>query len=153
MVRGPDPGGRCRGARPCRRWAMLMAEGTTVVEGTVGRPADETGLLNRSPSVHDRIGYGTPKLLTCDNGGCRDRSGGCLAHSNKHIAAAIEYALGLGWRLERCGPRAHCWGKLFCPGSACGPIVVYGTPRRPETHGRQIRRRASRCDHHEGGEG
>ena len=36
-------------------------------------------------------------------------------HKNKHIRAAVDYALEHGWRLVLAGPRAHIWGKLYCP--------------------------------------
>jgi hypothetical protein len=36
-------------------------------------------------------------------------------HPNKHIRAAIEHALNHGWTLQKAGPRAHLWGRLFCP--------------------------------------
>ena len=36
-------------------------------------------------------------------------------HKNKHVRAAVDYALEHGWRLVLAGPRAHVWGKLYCP--------------------------------------
>lgn len=36
-------------------------------------------------------------------------------HSNKHIRDAIRYAEGKNWRVTKAGPRAHIWGKLWCP--------------------------------------
>lgn len=36
-------------------------------------------------------------------------------HSNKEISKAITYAINKGWRIEKAGPRAHVWGRAFCP--------------------------------------
>ena len=33
-------------------------------------------------------------------------------HKNKHIRAAVEYALSRGWRLVLAGGHAHVWGTL-----------------------------------------
>ena len=41
-------------------------------------------------------------------------------HPNKHIQAAIDYALDRGWRLQLAGPRAHIWGQLLCPDAQRG---------------------------------
>jgi hypothetical protein len=32
-----------------------------------------------------------------------------VQHPNKHIRAAVEYALGHQWTLRKSGPRAHIW--------------------------------------------
>jgi hypothetical protein len=72
-------------------------------------------------------------------------------HKNKHIRAAIEYALGRGWRLEMAGPRAHIWGTLYCPlHDRTGCLVrVFSTPRVPEAHAADIRRAVDQCEHGE----
>ncbi len=70
-------------------------------------------------------------------------------HPNKHIRAAIEYALGQGWRVTKAGPRAHIWGRLWCPHAerdGCR-ISVLSTPRNPEGHARRIRREVDACPH------
>ena len=36
-------------------------------------------------------------------------------HPNKHIQAAIEYAVSLGWRVEKASGHAHIWGFIMCP--------------------------------------
>jgi len=36
------------------------------------------------------------------------------SHKDKHIRAAVDYALEHGWRLVMAGPRAHIWGRLYC---------------------------------------
>ncbi|MGA2257664.1 MAG: hypothetical protein ABSG53_23635 [Thermoguttaceae bacterium] len=70
-------------------------------------------------------------------------------HKNKHIRAAVNYALGHGWRLVLAGPRAHIRGKLYCPlhdRTGCDQ-VVYSTPRVPESHAKDICRAVDRCPH------
>ncbi|MCY3767175.1 MAG: hypothetical protein OXH06_17280 [Gemmatimonadetes bacterium] len=71
-------------------------------------------------------------------------------HPNRHIRAAIAYALEHGWTFRKAGPRAHTWGRLFCPlrdRSGC-VRAVYSTPRSPEDHARVIRRSVARCPHY-----
>lgn len=70
-------------------------------------------------------------------------------HPNKHIRAAVDYALSKGWRLVKSGARAHAWGRLYCPAGVRGgcTITVYSTPRVPEHHARYIRRRVDDCPH------
>ncbi|MEX0716903.1 MAG: hypothetical protein WD066_09960 [Planctomycetaceae bacterium] len=70
-------------------------------------------------------------------------------HPNKAINAAIEYAMENGWRFVKSGPRAHAYGKLYCPARERGAClhVVYGTPTNPEKHARQIRWRVDHCPH------
>ena len=70
-------------------------------------------------------------------------------HPNKHIRAAIEYALQHGWALQKSGPRAHTWGILYCRRNdrdGCRR-AVYCTPRVPESHAKDIRRAVDRCPH------
>ncbi len=70
-------------------------------------------------------------------------------HSNKHIRDAIRYAEGKNWRVTKAGPRAHIWGKLWCPHRArdgCRTQVL-STPKNPELHARDIRRYIDRCPH------
>ena len=70
-------------------------------------------------------------------------------HKNKHIRAAVDYALSKGWRLVLAGPRAHIWGKLYCPRHdrlGCDK-AVYCTPRVPETHAKDIQRAVDLCPH------
>ena len=43
------------------------------------------------------------------------RRGGELAHPNKHIREAIQYAEHCGWTFVKAGPRSHLYGRLFCP--------------------------------------
>ena len=52
-------------------------------------------------------------------------------HPNKHIREAVQYALAHGWTLRKAGPRAHAWGRLYCPlrnREGC-QHAVYSTPR------------------------
>ena len=70
-------------------------------------------------------------------------------HPNKHIRAAVDYALASGWRLRKGTPRAHIWGRLYCPRqdrTGC-QVSVYSTPRVPEHHTNYIRHEVNRCPH------
>jgi len=70
-------------------------------------------------------------------------------HPNKHIRAAVEYAVANGWTLRKAGPRAHIWGRLYCRlGTRNGcSRAVYSTPKHPEDHAKDIRRAVDRCPH------
>lgn len=72
-------------------------------------------------------------------------AGGVMAqHPNKHIRAAVTYAQRLGWGLIMS--RGHAWGILRCPfGHRACQISVWSTPRNPENHAKDIRRRVDRC--------
>jgi hypothetical protein len=74
-------------------------------------------------------------------------------HPDKHIEAAVRYALERGWRVEIS--QGHAWGHLLCPRrSRDGHIVpVWSTPRSPERHARWIRREIEKCDHGAAGQG
>jgi hypothetical protein len=72
-------------------------------------------------------------------------------HKNKHIRAAVDYAIQRGWTLKKAAARAHIWGTLYCPRhdrSGCWK-TVYCTPRIPEAHARDIRRVVDGCAHGE----
>lgn len=71
-------------------------------------------------------------------------------HSNKHIQAAIEYALDQGWVWVAPGDSAHCFCKLRC-GNPEGEhrdhqMSVWSTPKSAENHAKQIIRMVKRCD-------
>ncbi|WP_459555613.1 hypothetical protein [Lacunimicrobium album] len=61
----------------------------------------------------------------------------------------IEYAIEHGWRFEKSGPRAHSYGKLYCPESSReGHIVeVYSTPKTPFLHAKRVRQSVDACPH------
>ena len=68
-------------------------------------------------------------------------------HPNKEIEAAVAYAEARGWTWHKVG--GHAWGKLYCrhhDRDGCD-IFVWSTPRVPEHHARQIKRRVDRCPH------
>lgn len=53
-----------------------------------------------------------------------------MAHQNKHIREAIEYAESCGWRYEE-GGKGHKKGTLFCQYGHPGcKFFVYGTHER-----------------------
>lgn len=66
-------------------------------------------------------------------------------HPNKDIRGALKFAAENGWTIKKSGPRAHSWGKMFC-GSGC-VVSIWGTPRRPENHAKQLRKAVVRCPH------
>lgn len=73
-------------------------------------------------------------------------------HPDAHIEKALRHAERHGWRVVPLGARAHGWGKMYCPHNdpdcRCGEFcvtVVWGTPRRPENHARQLRRVVDGC--------
>ena len=71
------------------------------------------------------------------------------AHPNKHVEAAVADAEGMGWRCKMSGTSGHCWGILMCPHEdrdGCR-ISVNSTPRNPEIHAKQIRRKVDSCGH------
>jgi hypothetical protein len=86
-------------------------------------------------------------------------------HPNPEVEKALRYAESKGWRVETTGKSSHAWGRLYCPHEDpechCGDwcvTSVSGTPRNPETHAKQIRRRVDGCtggpmDEREGGRG
>ena len=68
-------------------------------------------------------------------------------HPNKHIQAAISYAIENGWRLV--ASNGHAFGILFCAHAdrdGCQKSV-WSTPRNPENHAKEIRRVVDRCPH------
>jgi hypothetical protein len=71
-------------------------------------------------------------------------------HPNKHIRAAIQYALDHGWT-SRPGHHAFC--ILHCPAGTRGACIisVWSTPGDPEAHARRIQRKVDNCQH--GGRG
>ena len=76
-------------------------------------------------------------------------------HPHKEIEAAIRYAESKGWQvIERQG---HAWGSLRCPSNQvdcrCGQFCqmsVWSTPRNPESHARQLRRKVNGCIYNQG---
>ncbi|MFO7902516.1 MAG: hypothetical protein ACQESR_25340 [Planctomycetota bacterium] len=72
-----------------------------------------------------------------------------MAHPNKHIREAIEYARQHGWTFAKAAARAHIHGTLYCPLRRREGHVrrVFSTPRSPEEHARTIRRAVDNCDH------
>jgi hypothetical protein len=64
-------------------------------------------------------------------------------HSKPPVEAALAKARTADWLADY--PRAH-WGIIYCPfGHPQCRISIYGTPRVPEAHGRDILRKISLC--------
>jgi len=55
-------------------------------------------------------------------------------HPSKHIRDAIDRAIARAWHLVKSGPRAHAWGRLYCPAQSRGGCIltIYGTPQTYE---------------------
>ncbi len=70
-----------------------------------------------------------------------------MAHPNKDIRKAIEFAAENGWSYEE-GGKSHKKGILRCPGNSpeCR-YFVYGTPQNPGNVAKAIRRNVNRCGH------
>lgn len=67
-------------------------------------------------------------------------------HPNKHIRAAIEYALQHGWQMVPAGKSAHAFCRLRCiRGHTEHQISVWSTPRQPENHAKHILRKIKEC--------
>ncbi|QDU91139.1 hypothetical protein Pla175_45590 [Pirellulimonas nuda] len=65
-------------------------------------------------------------------------------HPNKHIRAAIKYAVSMGWRVKQ--PASHAYCRLLCShGHRLCKFSVWSTPRNPEDHARDIVRRVNQC--------
>lgn len=71
-------------------------------------------------------------------------------HPCKEIEAALQYAERAGWRVEPGG--SHAWGRMYCPykdaDCRCGEFCItsiWSTPRKPETHARQLKRVVDHC--------
>lgn len=75
-------------------------------------------------------------------------------HPVKEIEAALAALESRGWAVEEAkGRSAHAWGFVLCPANAkdaCRSGVfcrmsVWGTPRNPEHHARELLRKAQGC--------
>ncbi|MBL0906438.1 hypothetical protein [Pectobacterium carotovorum] len=66
-------------------------------------------------------------------------------HPNKHIQAAIEYALAQGWHFYPSN--GHAFGRLICgtPDHSPHMMSIWSTPSVPENHAKQIRRNVDSC--------
>ena len=72
-------------------------------------------------------------------------------HPNKEVEEAVAEAEDKGWVFR---PLGH-WGRIFCPhhvrGEGC-QVGIYGTPKNPENHAKQLKRQVNRCPHFGTGE-
>lgn len=68
-------------------------------------------------------------------------------HPDKHIRAAIQYALNQGWLFSPGGHSAHCFGRLRCgiAGHREHMMSIWSTPSSPQNHARQIIRKINSC--------
>lgn len=67
-------------------------------------------------------------------------------HTNKHIAAAIDYALENGWKYVETGKSAHAFCILRCTqGHSEHSMSVFSTPQKPENHAKKILKMVEKC--------
>lgn len=70
-------------------------------------------------------------------------------HPNKHIQAAIEYALSKGWNFIEVGRSGHAFCILRCgdsnPNHSGHTMSVWSTPGNSENFAKQIRRKVDKC--------
>ncbi|WP_336932417.1 hypothetical protein [Acinetobacter bereziniae] len=67
-------------------------------------------------------------------------------HPNKHIEAAIEYALENGWKYIETGNSAHAFCILRCiQGHGDHSMSVYSTPKKPEDRAKDILKMVKKC--------
>ena len=71
-------------------------------------------------------------------------------HPNQDIEKALRYAESKGWQV--CKRSGHAWGRMYCPfndeSCRCGEFCVtsiWGTPRNPQNHARQLMRVVDKC--------
>ncbi|WP_249962239.1 hypothetical protein [Histophilus somni] len=71
-------------------------------------------------------------------------------HPNKHIQAALDYALSHGWQIVPSGKSAHSFCRLRClRGHSEHQMSVWSTPKSPENHAKQIIRKVNECSEDE----
>ena len=68
-------------------------------------------------------------------------------HPNKHVNAAIQYAILKGWTMRKGG--GHAMYIVMCPANHRGGCrrSVWSTPRDPEAHARDLISDVDRCRH------
>lgn len=70
-------------------------------------------------------------------------------HPDKHIQAAIEYALAAGWVQIPSGHSAHCFCKLRCGDPhdrhRDHHLSIWSTPKVPRYHAQLIFKSVDRC--------
>ncbi|NIC28596.1 hypothetical protein [Serratia plymuthica] len=66
-------------------------------------------------------------------------------HPNKHIQAALSYAISQGWFFR--SSNEHAFGRLQCslPEHREHMMSIWSTPKNPEQHAMQIRRKVDQC--------
>jgi integrase/recombinase XerD len=88
------------------------------VQDCIAKVVDELGWAKRGISTHtlrhltsgfQRVRSNRRRFNTGLGG-----SGQVNKHPNKHIRAAVDYALANGWTLRQGGASAHIWGRLRC---------------------------------------
>jgi len=68
-------------------------------------------------------------------------------HKNKHIDAAIAYAVSKGWTYVTRKGKGHAVGILRCGGKdKCHQKSVWGTPESPEDHAKDIISLVDKCN-------
>ena len=75
------------------------------------RPRPRVSEVKRRQATNPHQVHGLPGILATRMGNGRIERD-MNDHKNKHIRAAVEYALSRGWRLVLAGGHAHVWGTL-----------------------------------------
>jgi hypothetical protein len=67
-------------------------------------------------------------------------------HPDPHLEKAIQHAEARGWRFRKGGGHAFLVG--YCPAqSRDGHMIsIWSTPKNPQNHAEQIRRRVEACE-------
>ncbi|MGH4017382.1 MAG: hypothetical protein ACRDSL_26345 [Pseudonocardiaceae bacterium] len=60
-------------------------------------------------------------------------------HPKSEIAAALDAASKAGLEVER-DKKGHRWGRVRCTYCGMPPFTVWGTPRNPGSHAKDINR-------------
>lgn len=72
-------------------------------------------------------------------------------HPNKHIQAAIEYAVSKGWTVQKSPGHAFC--RIFCEFGGRGGCIksIWSTPTDPQRFAQQVIHFVDQCPHGAGG--
>ncbi|MCZ7664772.1 MAG: hypothetical protein M5U22_18445 [Thermoleophilia bacterium] len=70
-------------------------------------------------------------------------------HPDKEVEDALRFAEIHGWKVEQGkGQSKHAWGSMYCLGkSGRGQCraSIWSTPRVPQDHAKELRRRVLQC--------
>ena len=70
-------------------------------------------------------------------------------HPKSEIATALDAASRAGLAVE-VDEKGHRWGRIRCAGCGMPPFTVWGTPRNPGSHAKDINRFVASHQHGKG---